>query len=129
MKGRGFTLAESLVGIFILAVGLLGLMVMLIFAQRAERQAATDYQVSAHARSLMAGLVGNLRLSGASFQVSQSCGRVPLDGYKDIEYRVDEQRLAGTRSKKLRLTIYYKNQQGKPCETTFFTEVYNAIED
>ena len=128
MKRQAFTLAESLVAIFILAVGLLGLMVMLVFAQRAGRQAAGNYEVVAQARAIMAVTVGNLRLSEDSFQVSQACARVALPGHPELEYQIDES-LLSPRSKSLRLVIFYKNQQGLPCQSTFWTEVYNAAQD
>lgn len=128
MKQRAFTLAESLTAIFILAVALLGLMVMLVVAQRAERQANANYQVASQARAILAATVASLRLSEASFQVTQACARVPLAGHPELEYQIDETLLT-PRSKSLRLTVYYKNPQGVACQSTFWTEVYNAIQE
>jgi len=128
MKRRAFTLAESLVGMFILAVAVLGVLACLIFAQRAERQAANDYQVAAVARGVMAEILANLRLSQQSFQVSQSCPRSPIVSHPELEYQIDDS-LVGPRSKKVHLVIYYKNQQGTPCQSAYWTEVYNAIQD
>lgn len=125
MKRRGFTIGEVLVAIAVLAIAVLGLVSVQIYALRATEGNRQRLEASEIAGSVMAGLES--RFSRGFPTVASS--RAPVVDHPDFDCEVSESiEDPGTkRMKRVTVKVYYKDRAGEHDYTlwTFFHD-YNS---
>ncbi|MCE7872113.1 hypothetical protein DYH09_17270 [bacterium CPR1] len=102
----GFTFAETLLCVFLLAVALLGLMTALTYSVRATREGFERYQAATLAADLLDGLQVRLQQGAADFETSVSQPQTPIAGHPGYAARVEEERLTPT-LKKVTVTVLH----------------------
>jgi len=110
---KGFTLAELLLCLFILAVALLGLVTANVYAVRARRGSQRLVLATSLAVSYMTEIEETLRLSQDEFATSHRLERRPVPDYPGYFYAVDDPGLSPT-LKAVIVSLYYPDGNGLP---------------
>lgn len=105
-KARAFTLAELLLCLFVVAVAIMGLFSVLIYATRARTVSNQRLQASAAAVDVMSVLEHQLRLN---FDAAVARPRGQLQA--ELGYQVDQTPL-GTDLQRVRVQVFYRDLEG-----------------
>lgn len=112
-RPAGFSLIETLVAMFILAVAVLGLYSAQAYALAAHKKSRGDYQAGSVGTSLLEELESRHRLSHQDFLADASVARTGVPGHPQLEYAVDQEYLSPAQDlKKLTVTVFSRDESG-----------------
>lgn len=106
---RGFTIAEVVVCLGLLSVGLLALVSSILYALRAGEDSTETHTAGVAAASIMCQVRQTL---ARDFTRSVAVRRQPLPNHAGYEYEVAERAEMGGELKRVEVTIYWKDRQG-----------------
>lgn len=118
---RGFTFAEVLLCVYILAVALLGLMATLVYCLKAQRGGQQRQLATRAAEDLLVELTSALHASSESFAADHRQARTAIE---EMEYAVGES-LPAPDLKQLAVSVYFSDE-GVSREVTLTELVYNS---